>query len=131
MTLFLRIAWRFGDFVLFLHQNRMCVMIIEERERYMALQDRVFSRLFEQAEIARFTPKERQEYEDSKKEYWDYYSTMETAHKKGLAKGRAEGEAKGRAEGHLEDARRMKADNMPAEQIAKYTGLSIDEITEL
>ena len=104
-------------------------------ERPQALQDRVFSRLFEQAEIARFTPKERQEYEDSKKEYWDYYSTMETAHKKGLAKGRAEGEAKGRAEGraegHLEDARRMKADNMPAEQIAKYTGLSIDEITEL
>ena len=100
-------------------------------ERPQALQDRVFSRLFEQAEIARFTPKERQEYEDSKKEYWDYYSTMETAHKKGLAKGRAEGEAKGRAEGHMEDARRMKADNMPAEQIAKYTGLSIDEITEL
>ena len=92
-------------------------------ERPQALQDRVFSRLFEQAEIARFTPKERQEYEDSKKEYWDYYSTMETAHKKGRAEGRAEG--------HLEDARRMKADNMPAEQIAKYTGLSIDEITEL
>jgi predicted transposase/invertase (TIGR01784 family) len=79
------------------------------------------------AEIARFTPTERREYEESRKEYWDYYSTMQTAHKKG----KAEGLEQGRAEGHLEDARRMKADNMPVELIAKYTGLSISEVMEL
>ncbi len=108
-------------------------------ERPRALQERVFTRLFEMAEIARFTPKERQEYEESKKEYWDYYSTMQTAHKKGLEKGLEKGMQKGlkqgrlegRAEGHLEDARRMKADNMPVELIAKYTGLSISEVMEL
>jgi predicted transposase YdaD len=54
----------------------------------------------------------------------------------GHAKGVAEGHAKGVAEGHaggIEDnkrdnARRMKADKMPAELIAKYTGLSIEEV---
>lgn len=65
----------------------------------------------------------------------DNYSVMKTAHDKGLAKGRAEGRAEGiaegRAEGHMEDARKMKADNMPTELIAKYTGLTIEEIEAL
>jgi predicted transposase/invertase (TIGR01784 family) len=70
-------------------------------------------------------------YEESKKVFWDNYSVMKTAHDKGLAKGRAEGLAKGIAEGHMEDARKMKADNMPTELIAKYTGLTIEEIEAL
>ena len=45
--------------------------------------------------------------------------------------GRLEGKAEGRAEGHEEDARRMKADNMPIELISKYTGLTVDEIEKL
>jgi predicted transposase/invertase (TIGR01784 family) len=49
----------------------------------------------------------------------------------GKAEGRAEGGAEGRAEGHEEDARRMKADNMPIELISKYTGLTVDEIEKL
>ena len=57
----------------------------------------------------------------------------------GLAKGREEGLAEGRAEGEsigIEKARRenalkMKADNMPLELIAKYTGLTEDEIATL
>ena len=31
---------------------------------------------------------ERRQYEESKKEYWDYYSTMQTAHNKGIEKAR-------------------------------------------
>ena len=49
----------------------------------------------------------------------------------GRAEGKAEGRAEGRAEGHEEDARRMKADNMPIELISKYTGLTVDEIEKL
>jgi predicted transposase/invertase (TIGR01784 family) len=53
----------------------------------------------------------------------------------GLEKGRAEGLKKGRAEGEhekaLESARRMKADGMPAELIAKYTGLTVETINGL
>ena len=53
----------------------------------------------------------------------------------GRAKGLAEGLAKGRTEGAAdaarENARRMKADKMPLELIAKYTGLTADEIVTL
>ena len=49
-------------------------------ERPKALQERIFTRLFDQAEIARFSPKERREYQESIKDYWDYYSTMTTSY---------------------------------------------------
>ena len=96
-------------------------------ERPKALQERVFKKLFEQAEIAQYTPEERREYEASVKDYWDYYSTMKTATDKAKAEGRAEG----RAEANIETARKMKADGMPTEIISKYTGLSKDEIEKL
>ena len=54
---------------------------------------------------------------------------------KGMAQGMAKGMAQGMAQGEqnkaLEAARRMKADSMPAELIAKYTGLSIDTVNNL
>jgi predicted transposase/invertase (TIGR01784 family) len=71
-------------------------------DRPKALQERVFTKLFEQAEIAKYTPVERREYEASVKDYWDYYSTMKTANLKGRAEGLAEGIEKGRAEGRAE-----------------------------
>ena len=120
-------------------------------DRPKALQDRVFGKLFQQAEIAQYSEEERRQYEASQKEYWDYTSTMDTAYMKGekkglekglekgraegraegLAKGLAKGRAEGRAEGILETARKMKADGLPCETIAKYTGLTTDEITTL
>jgi len=42
-----------------------------------------------------------------------------------------EAENKGRNEANLENARKMKADNMPVSQISKYTGLSTEAITQL
>jgi len=100
-------------------------------ERPQALQERIFKRLFDQAEIAQFSPEERREYAESVKDYWDYYSTMKTAHKKGKAEGLAEGEAKGRAEEKKENARKMKADGMAIDLIVKYTGLTAEEIEQL
>ena len=50
---------------------------------------------------------------------------------KGLKKGRAEGKAEGKAEEKYAIARGMKADGMPVEAIAKYTGLTVDEIEKL
>lgn len=97
-------------------------------ERPKALQDRVFTKLFEQAEIARYTEVERRTYAESVKNYWDYYSTMKTAHQKGVIEGRAEGIAEGRAEERLEMARKMKNDGLPVDMIARYTGLSVEEI---
>ena len=49
----------------------------------------------------------------------------------GLAEGRAEGRAEGLAEGRSDVARKMKASGMSVEQIAQFTGLSLDEIAKL
>ena len=52
-------------------------------ERPRALQNRVFDRLFETAEIAKFTQTELSEYWDSLKNFRDWYSVIFTAEKKG------------------------------------------------
>ena len=96
-------------------------------ERPKALQDRVFKKLFEQAEIAQYTPEERREYEASVKNYWDYFSTVKTA----LKKGRAEGRIEGKAEGKAEDARKMKALGLSEDIIMQVTGLTAEEIAAL
>ena len=63
-------------------------------ERPAALQERVFVKLFETAEIARFTKEQYEEYEDSLKVYRDWKNTLDTAMKKaekiGMEKGRFE-----------------------------------------
>ena len=100
-------------------------------ERPKALQERVFTRLFEQAEVARFTPDERVEYVTSKKDYWDYYSSLETSYDKGLAEGRAEGLAEGRAAERLSNARSLKENGVPLDLIAKSLGLTDDELQQL
>ena len=48
-------------------------------ERPKALQEKVFTKLFEQAEIARFSPEERRGYEDSVKAYRDINNAINTA----------------------------------------------------
>ncbi|MBQ9655762.1 MAG: hypothetical protein IJ841_08545 [Prevotella sp.] len=44
---------------------------------------------------------------------------------RGIEKGMAEGLEKGRAKERTELAKKMKADGLPAELIAKYTGLIV------
>ncbi len=100
-------------------------------DRPKALQDRIFQKVFEQAEIARYTREERREYEASIKNYWDYYSTMKTATDKAIAKGRAEGLAEGRAVEKLANARSLKGNGVPIDIIAKSLGLTPEEIASL
>ncbi len=119
-------------------------------ERPKALQERIFARLFEQAEVARFTPQERNEYVASKKEYWDAYSIASTSYNKGLAKGLAEGETKGIAKGiakgeakgraeakaearqeKLESARKLKARGFSADDIVEIIGITPEELDTL
>jgi len=100
-------------------------------DRPKSLQDRVFDKLFRQAEIARYSDVERRQYEASLKEYWDYTSTMDTAYGKGKQEGMEEGMEKGMKEGKTEIAHKMKADGLTPEIISKYTGLTIEEIENL
>lgn len=115
--------------------------------RPAALQDRIFTRLFEAAEIAKFTKEQYEAYEESLKVYRDWQNTIVTAEQKGMAKGMekglaegraqgvAEGLAKGIAEGRMEqniaNARSMKLAGLDYEIISRVTGLSKDEIDKL
>lgn len=92
-------------------------------ERPAALQERVFNRLFEQAEIARLSPTELRNYEESIKVYRDITNVVNTAEKKGIARGIAEGKR--------EVAVQMKLAGIPVGQIAKFTGLTEEEIGKL
>ena len=96
-------------------------------ERPAALQERVFTRLFEAAEIAKFSKRELYEYEDSLKNFRDMYSVITTAEMKGEARGRAEGELAERQK----NAQRMKQKGYPLTDISEITGLSLKEIEEL
>ena len=88
--------------------------------RPSSLREKIFSRLFDAAAIARFTPIELQEYEDSLKAYRDIKNSLDTA------------EAKGREEGiniaNLAIAKRMLSDGMDMELVLKYTGLTEKQI---
>lgn len=99
--------------------------------RPAALQDRIFTRLFEAAEIAKFTKEQYEAYEESLKVYRDWQNTIVTADQKGMAKGMAEGIAKGRMEQNIANARSMKLAGLDYEIISQVTGLSKDEIDKL
>lgn len=108
-------------------------------ERPAALQERVFNRLFEAAEIAKFSPEKLYAYEESLKVYRDWNNVLDTAIQKSEAKGMAKGMAKGRAEGIAEGelikakaiALNLKNLGLPIAEIATVTGLSTDEINSL
>lgn len=84
-------------------------------ERPVKLQEAIFERLFEQAEIAKFNPKELISYEESLKNYRDWYSTLKTAEDKKT----------------LELARGFKAKGVDINTICEVTGLSEEEINSL
>ena len=102
-------------------------------ERYISLlTDKVFDRLFEEAEIAKFTPQEQREYEASKMAYRDIKNSIDTAKREGKEEGLAEGMEKGLAEGmekrSLEIARKMLANGMDAATVMEITGLSESQL---
>ena len=60
-------------------------------QRPKELCDKVFDRLFEEAEIAKFTPQEMREYETSKMAYRDIKNSVDTAKREGIAEGMEKG----------------------------------------
>ena len=100
-------------------------------DRPAALQERVFKRLFETAEIARFSESEIRDYEESLKNLRDLGNVLNTAKEEGRKEGRKEGIEEGEKRKSMEMALRMREDGMPLEVIAKYTGLSVEEIQNL
>lgn len=96
-------------------------------ERPAALQERVFNRLFEAAEIAKFSPEKLYAYEESLKVYRDWNNVIDTA----IQKGEAIGEAKGEQRKAKAIARNLKNTGLSIAEITTATGLSADEINSL
>ena len=94
---------------------------------YDSLRDKIFDRLFQVAEIAKFTPVELKEYEDSLKAYCDIKNSIDTARKEGRVEGRVEG----RLEEKIAIARNLKSMGMSISDISKATGLQEEEIKAL
>jgi predicted transposase/invertase (TIGR01784 family) len=76
------------------------------------LREQIFDKLFEIAEIAKFTPLQVQSYKDSLKYYRDLKNSLDTA----------------KEEGKIEVAKEMLKDNESVEKIIKYTGLTKEQI---
>ncbi len=85
-------------------------------ERPIKLQERIFQRLFEAAEIAKFSAEEKEQYEESLKSYRDLKNVIDTAFD--------EGENKGKIEGKIEE----KIENIKKALIRKK--LTVEEIAE-
>jgi len=100
-------------------------------QRPKALCDKVFDRLFEEAEIAKFTPQEQREYEASKMAYRDIKNSIDTAKREGKEEGLAEGMKKGMEKRNLEIARKMLANGMDAATVMEITGLSESQLQQL
>ena len=100
-------------------------------QRPAALQERVFVKLFETAEIAKFTKEQYEEYEESLKVYRDWKNTIDTAVNKAENKGRAEGRAEGEKQKQIEIAFNMKNRGMGIDVISEVTGLSEYELKKL
>ena len=121
--------------------------ISKHLEDISLLTDKVFDRLFEEAEIAKFTPQEMREYEASKLAYRDIKNSIYTAKQEGLAegmekgmekgmelgmeKGIKKGMAKGMNQKALDIARNMLADGVDINLIMKYSGLTQEQIEKL
>ena len=121
-------------------------------ERPVELKQEIFQLLFDSAEIAKFTPKEKAQYELDMTTERDIRNQIKFAEKKGLekglaeglvkgreegrAEGRAEGREEGRAEGRAEGAREKAIETaraflkmgISAETVAAGTGLSMEEV---
>ncbi len=107
----------------------------ELESRPAVLQERVFQKLFEAAEVARFSPQEREQYESSLKYFRDLKNVIDTSFDEGKSEGREEGreegKAAGRTEANYELALRALQENLSLDLISKLTGLSLTELETL
>ena len=108
-------------------------------ERPKALQERVFTKLFEAAEIAKFTKTEYDNYEESLKVYRDWKNMIvtekkiswEEGHEIGKEEGREEGIEEGKKQNAIEMAKILKEEGVAINIIVKSSGLTEEEINAL
>ena len=87
----------------------------------------LFYRVLDTADVESLSENERMRYESDLNNYMDTMSCIEFA----TITGKEEGRAEGLAEGKISIAKSMKEDGMDMQSIAKYTGLTKNEIENL
>ena len=89
------------------------------QSRPAALQERIFQKLFEAAEIARFDPEEKAKYEESLKYYRDLKNVVDTSYEEG------------KEEGKIEVILKSYEAGLDVETISKITGKSFEEVKKV
>ena len=81
--------------------------------------------------IAKFSKKEREAYEESLKNYRDIKNIVDTSREEGLQEGREEGLQKGRKEREIEIVKNCVLAKMNNSTISSITGLDLAVIQEI
>jgi predicted transposase/invertase (TIGR01784 family) len=100
-------------------------------QKPLAVQGKIFERLFKAAEIKKLTEKEMETYNKSVLEYEDVKSAVDYAKEEFFAKGISQGISQGIIEGKREIAKNLLNLRIPIPDIAQATGLTPEEIIEL
>ncbi|MEM9887372.1 MAG: Rpn family recombination-promoting nuclease/putative transposase [Bacteroidota bacterium] len=91
----------------------------ELQKRPEQLQEKIFTQLFESAEIAKFSPEEREAYEESLKHYRDIKNVVDTSREEGREEAIDENVQNGIKKGYSDQV------------IADITGRTIEEVKEI
>jgi predicted transposase/invertase (TIGR01784 family) len=92
------------------------------------LQEKIFQRLFETAEIAKFTTEEKQQYEDSLKIYRDLKNVIDTSYGDGKIEGKIEGEIEEKTKGIIKSLKRGK---LTHEEIAEDFSTTLEFVLNI
>ncbi len=101
------------------------------QERPMKLQEKVFEKLFSEAELAKLTPEDMRTYEESLKVYRDNKNAMDYAIQVAVEEGREKGRQEGKQEGIMTVAKELKRNGLSIDLISQSTGLSKEQIEKL
>lgn len=104
-------------------------------ERPIALQEKIFRKFFELAEISKFTREENLAYENSLKVYRDMKNVIDTATEESYQVGKDEGISEGieigKHEAIIQMVRELKKLGLSDEIISRSSGLSIEELNKI
>ena len=100
-------------------------------ERPKMLTHRIFNKIFEVSELYNMDQETRDKVIRNMTTERDLRNQMAYARQEAIEEGHAQGHAQGLAEGLVAVAKEMLADGMSLDKIAKYTGLSQEEIAAL
>ena len=90
-------------------------------------EEEAFEAIAKIADFNNMTEEERNRYDDAQKALWDAYATYEYERKQGWEEGLKEGDRQRKRATALA----LIADGFSGDAVAKYSGLSLDEIQKL